>query len=532
MLGYSLGMGDVLARNATGATPWDITAKVRGYRRRTRDIGGFWTAEGTFWTGADDPLVSKLEAEELFLSGMGNHVVESFGSTSVFEGFISAMTFTRDGVSARRDLNKIVNSLKLTYSHFTGNLLLNGSAEIGSIGGGGDPPNALPQTGTGVSSSRGFAYGSSGHGDYPYPVLSISTAWVSHGTHSFYMDCSPCTLDIEEYDGQIILTTGVAVVAGGKYQVSGTINYDHFDSGYPGRSVEMQVGCTNYTLCSYATPAAEGVYYFSLTFDAPNDATGNLIVYVTAFYRTLFYIDGLSLQEVGSRKETPYASNSDSIALYGLTEDVIVCGGMGDDEALTRRDNFLSDLSWPRSVAEKTGGGDGLTIEVSGYVFKLGMQSASIGGLLAASTHIANLIPLSSFVSLGYVATNALLTYVAENKPTRIWEAVQCVTESGGTGSTKYICGVGPGRKFNYQPRDTAARYRYKSGQWYGMDGTLCDAQAMQPAIVFLEDLPVGPGVPPNGLTIDDPRYMWVYEWEYDADSNIATPSEYKSVWE
>jgi hypothetical protein len=524
-------MGDNIKRNTAGLTPFNITRQMRGYRRRTRDIGGFWTAEGTFWTGKDDPIVSRQEAETLFLTGIGNHVIEAFGSTPVFEGLITAMTYTHNGTSTRRDLGGIVNSLKVNYSHFTGNLLLNGSAEIGTISAYQAEPNAQTQSGTGVYSARGWM-GASGYVDHNYPVLSIETSWCSHGTKSFYLDCSPCIHNMTTYDGEIFLTTGIAVVPGGKYKVSGFINYAHFRPEDPGRFVRMQVSAGTDVLYTYETPAAEGIYYFSGMFEAPDDAAGDLGIIFNAYYGTLFYVDGITLQEVGSHKETPYASNADSIALYGLSEDVIVCGSLGDDEAITRRDNLLSELAWPRSIPEKPGSSDGLTVEMSGYVFKLETQSASIGGLLAASTHINNLIPLSSFVSLGYVATNALLTYVAEDKPTKIWEAVQKVTESGGVSEAKYICGCGPGRTFNYQPRSTTARYKLRRGKWYNMDNSLADAQAMQPAIVFFEDLPAGPGIPPNATLIDDPRYMWVYEWEYDADTDTATPTDWRSVWE
>lgn len=527
----TLTMGDNIKRNTGGLAPWNITNKMRGYRRRVRDIGWFWTADGTYWTGKDDPIVSREEAERLFLTGIGNHVVETCGSEIVFEGVLTGMTFTRDGVTARRDLNEICNSLKVNYSHFTGNLLLNGSAEIGTITGYQPQPNAQPQTGTGVYTSRG-TWGAGGNYDYNYPVLWLSTAWSSHGTKSFYLDCTPCIHNMATYDGEIFLTTGIPVVAGGKYKVSGTINYLHFRPEDPDRSVMMQVGCGNYALHTYLTPTAEGIYYFSEMFEAPDDATGNLIVFFNAYYGTLFYADGVTLQEVGSHKETPYTSNADSIALYGLSEDVIVCGALGDDEAIARRDNFLNDLAWPRSLPEQPGNSDGLTLELSGYVFKLGMQSASIGGLLAASTHVANLIPLSTFVSLGYVATNTLPCYVAEEKPTRIWDALKKVTESGGTGNAKYVCGVGPGRKFFYEPRGTTARYRRRGGKWLNMDNTLAVPQLVKPAIVYLEDLPAGPGIPPNGALVDDPRYVWIYEWEYDADRDTASPTNWKGMWE
>jgi hypothetical protein len=526
---YSLTMGDLLSRNASALTPWNITAQVRGWHDQVRSVGGYWTGGGQFWTGPDDKITSKEEAHELFLNGLARHVVRSQNGRVVWEGRITALQLTENGVTVRRDLARMANSIKIIYSHYTGNLLLNGSAEIGTITPGNTPPNALPWTGTGVHNYRGEQYWDSGHPNYWYPELSIVTTWKSAGAKSFKMYNPTAEDEFGGYNG-IILETNTNVVPDGLYRYRVTLYSPaelavviQFRSGTGGEGGGTVLDQQNITLAAATTTIVSG------DCTAPSAATGELALYIRDAVGSVstYYVDGATVQELGTRKETDISQNADSMALYGLMEEQIVMGALTDEEALARQAQILAWMAWPRSYPVEASVGEpreGLTVECSGYVFSLARESATLGGAKGVSTHLTDMIAESELVTAGYVKENTLSAYISEDEPTRLWDAVQQLVEAGGTGGTRCLGGVYAGRKLNYDSYPAAASYKFKGGHWLNMDNSPADPETMLPGIVYLEDLVAGPGTPVGGALEDDPRYVFIAGWEYDADSNTVKP--------
>jgi hypothetical protein len=54
--------------------------------------------------------------------------------------------------------------------------------------------------------------------------------------------------------------------------------------------------------------------------------------------------------QVGTRKTTAWAADTESIAEYGYKEFISSCGGMTDETATQRRDTFLNQHKWPQGV--------------------------------------------------------------------------------------------------------------------------------------------------------------------------------------
>jgi len=509
----TLTMGDILGRNPTASTPWNITAKMRHWRDSIQDIGGFWQGSGTFWTGKEDPFVSRIDAIGLFMSGLGYHIVRSQAGRSCWEGRISALELTLDGMTIRRSLENLANNIKIIYSRWGANKVINGSAE--------SPLINLTNYYHVVSAGEEM-------------IITQSAEWSSIGTYSFKVTHTGAP-GVGWYGGFGLYAGNVT--ASSKYRVmatcyvpvsdpSGVVSIDIINGGWSiyhrdiiplGGSGTMQVVCD---------------------FTTPGDATGALSVEFTCnnvldeagWY---WHIDGVTFQEFGSRAELGWLGNSDSIALYGPKEDIKLMDSITDEEAVARQIQLLARHSWPRNfpVDIPEAKEDGLSIEAEGYIFVQAGKSVTFGGVTDATIHLTTLLSAASFISAGYIATNSLPVYVDDVNPIRLWDGLEKVVKAGGAGGIRYVGGVGPGRLFNYRARDTLPRYRRKGGQWFNMDNTMADPQTMQPAIVFLEDMPSGTGIPVGSSSLeDDPRYAYVPKLEYDADTDSIKPIEIKDL--
>ena len=506
----SISMGDNITRNTGALTPWNITNKVRGWKDSVRDIGGFWDASGTYWTGKDDPMVSQKDAESLFLTGIGNHIVRSQHGRTCWEGRIAALELTLDGETSRRDLD-ITNSIKLKYASYSGNVLTNGSGESGLL---------APNTATKWPGQVG---------DVPYILVAPGTDdggtyrdWTSHGTRSFFVHAQA-----SGWGNELTFDAGAATAsANTHWQIRAAVNV--IDNGVFADGVELYV-----KIGGVQVWASGGLLLGEHTIQAEFDTgvnSGAIYVGAASGEGTRWYIDGVSLQEAGSVIETAWSGDSDSISEYGTNEAEIILGSMHANEAAARQAQILAWLAWPRrktkpASLDKFGQpiANGLRIECQGYVWTLAGKSASVGGIQYASTHITNLLALADFVTAGYIATNTLYCYVEEAERNRLWDCIEQVIKSGGTGGVRYCGGVYADRKFIYEPRATTPRYKRKGGRWLNMDGTLADPETMGPGIVFYEDVL---GSVPTSFTVNDPHYAYVPGWEYDADSNSVTPAE------
>ncbi len=541
-MSYSLAIGDNVKRNTTGATPWNVTAEMRHWKDSVKDFGGYWQGGGTYWTGDKDPLVSRQDAIHFFMTRLGSHIVR--GGAGRWEGRITGMTLNLDGVAYRRDLARLVNRLQLVYTSYTGNGCLDGGAEISTLVADGGAANKCHAEYNGITTFRNrrdYPLQSGPHVNYPYPIMTLSTAWSTSGTRSIYLDCTVCEGPEEDdsptYAGGVEHYTDLTAVPNSPYIVSCDIKIVTAGA-YCSVAVEDANQQSQGEL-AYAGPGP-GTFSVRQRIQTRDDASGALRVLVMSSvatgYWNQFYVDNVSVREFGIRKETPWQQDDDSIAEFGTQEEQVVVGGMTDTEALDWQDQILLAMAWPRTFIDVNASpaGDGLKIECNGYVTTLSNTTTVAGGVKECSQHITDLLLHSEFITAGAIEANAAEMYVDEVDPNRLWDSIQMVMDRGGTSGTRYIGGVYAGRKFDYGPRPATVKYLYRRGKFYNPDNSEAYAECMMPGIVYNDGWPQ---TTPATMIVrtsfeDDPRYVYVSAWEFDGDTNTATPIETRELLE
>jgi len=502
---YSINIGDNVVRNTTNTTPYNITHRIKGWKDSVRDVGGFWKASGQYWDGKPE---LRQDAEAFFDTRLGWHIVRLDEAGSVqWEGYIAAIELTVDGITKRRSISDIANRLRCAYTRYTGNVLTNGSGEMGT------DPGTHWHTATGIQ-----AFYTSGSLN---PDLWFDTTWYTHGTRSIKVD----TTALESMDGGGARFTGTAVVvADGRYCVRGDVYTNNLGAS---DTIRVTVNDGSNEIYGKIIATANGTYNFARVFDAPSTAAGTLNTQVFCMGNaTIFKVDNVQLYQAGTQASTAWAENAASQAEWGVHEASVVCKPMTDTEATQRRDILLANWAHPRTkIVGPATGSDGLTITCEGYIFKTAAQSVSLGGIKSCRTHIIDLIGTSPFISVGRVVANATECYIDETQPTYLWTALQDVVEVGGASNAAYIGGCYANRKFWYQYRPTTATVKFKGGRWLTMSNQPLDPQTVRPCIVFFEDVPQG-GAGLSANLLDNPRYAWVAEWEFDGDTNTVTPLE------
>ncbi len=512
----SINLGDILARNPTRRTPWNVTDQMRDWKDSIRDIGGFYQASGQYWTGDERDIVTRLEAERFFANRLGAHIVraDQGGSEIGWEGYISEMILTADGITRRRAISDIATKLRIGYTRYTGNLLTNGSGELGThvIGEiwGGTPP-----TDTGIRVFRTAPVGD-------WPNVCFDNSWHTHGVRSIKVD----THNLEGLDGGgIEFASTTNVVPDGRY----CVRVDLYTNGLgPGDYLTVTVTDGSNQLYGRDALTANGTLSFARIFDAPPTASGALHVNVYAHGNdTTFWVDNAQIYQSGTPAVTPWAENTVATAMWGLHEATVTCKPMTDAEAVRRRDQLLADWAYPRTRVRGMTSEDtlGLSVKCEGYIFKASNQSVKLGGVKAASTHITDLLTGNAYISAGYVHTNPTECYVDETQATGLWLGLQDVTEVGQVGDIAYIGGMHANGKFDYELRPTVATIKFKGGRWLDMNNNPLNSQTVRPCIALFEDAVSAEGGNYTNI-LNDPKYAYISGWEYDAESDTASPLE------
>jgi len=241
-----------------------------------------------------------------------------------------------------------------------------------------------------------------------------------------------------------------------------------------------------------------------------------------------------SVDNVGSRLDTGWATNADAIAEYGQMEYVITLGGTAPEAAEAMRDRELEAFAWPRT--RKMGGGEieggmggggepaVLEIVVAGYWATLNWRYEETNRLRTASDMIEYLVGQSEFVTVGRVdADNKMRTKVDANPtPMRLGDAIEQVVLDGDLDGDVWQGGVYAGREFVYEEAPTD--YEYVERQ----DGVLVDIAGVPviPSMVdagflLLDQNAPGPRRPAGTSNVwDDPRIAYVDEvtWSMEDD--------------
>jgi hypothetical protein len=462
------------------ATLRNITADITGWRHSIRRIGGYWTASCDY-NGSREML------DDFFLNNLMGEIRTSVGGVQVWQGFIGAMSYVRDGVLWVRTMADRANKVKSIYTRIGDNLLTNGSAESGAW-----------------AAINGA-------------TVTQSTAWVTDGNYSCKIEVPDTVIRGAE------IQASITIVANKSYQARVSLNVV---SG--SWRVAINRTDTAASLAFYSTSGDLGDLQATLTIPDTNTYAGTVRFLITseASIGTI-YGDGAVMQSAPERAETNWKSDLASISEYGTLEKVLLKAGMSDAAANADVSTVLADSAWARTVPPNeyaigsTQASDKLSLSLFGYAFTLKWRYSTTTGTGAMSTLINSMIAQQSdYLSVGIVDSNTTDYYIDDRAPLSLWTVASQIALAGDASGNRWQMGVGNGRKLNYSQVTTDLSYRMRRGLLFNPGGGVYEAWLAQPGWAFLEDAPQTPGSITTNPT-DDPRYVYLEEIEYIAPDGL-----------
>lgn len=469
------------------------------WRRTIRARGGYWLGTCQFDSNPADQM-------SMFLDGLGREVRETVGNALTWQGFIAEMALTVGGQTYVRKWLDLANRVQAIYTKLGDNLLTNGSAESG-------------------------AWNTNTMGTLVAPP-SQSTAWVSDGTYSCYIDNSGGIANGGTYIPSLV---GIGpIVAGKSYDctlvanvVAGpwTLVIQQHLAGLNGAGVPVSI---------LGQGSENNTGQRTLRANIPNTNTYAGLVDICIYNSDgtgKAYFDAGNFRETPLQARTSWYADSLSALEYGTLEAALLQGSMADQTANAHAATALAESKWPRTVPPADFGSglldmqpDGLTLTVAGYVWSLRNKyaaSSRVGTTQNASVHVTNLISDAEFVTAGNIQANTFQYQIDDRAPLRAWEVLRAITLAGDASGNRWTCGVYGGRLFNYQQASTALDYHFRAGQLVTISNDAVMPWLVQPGNVYLDDMPVGAGSLTSN-TADDPHVLKVEEVEFDAGAYLA----------
>jgi hypothetical protein len=487
--------------------PLDVTKRLVGWRRSIRRIGGFWlgTANYGLETGNEGDMV------DWYLNRLGQRLVENSGGYVTWEGFLAKAELTYEGETYIRSLFDLANKLKCKYTRIGANLLTNGDVET-------DP------------AVTGLTWQS--YGGVPPVSLDWSTAWAVRGTHSMY--CKTDTYDHGGEQGGTLVEHDITIEEETPYQMFVTVN--NLDAA--GRWIvklyqDTGGGAAGAMIARGKTPGGKtGVFVVQVDIPDTNTHT-NVMMTIEGKMpghgvndQAEGYFDNAILQLAPQASETEWYSDADSIAAYGQHDDILLEAQMTSTAAAAKAQRKLAERAWPRSLPPPSigggslGGGDGLKLTFAGYVFTLGWKYTLENGQTDASTHVANIVAESDYITAGAITTNALQYLMPATYQMMAWDAIEEIILSSDANNAEYEGGVYADRLFHYGPLSTDVKYYYEGGRLRDANMAPALPWGARPGIVHLSDMPAGP-VSATGNIEDDPRNVRYDEVEFIAPDGV-----------
>lgn len=480
-------------KNGNGGL-WSITNRIRDtWKRSTR-------AEGGYWLGTCDYTGTRDELLEMFLEGMMREVREDSGGLVTWQGYISEMELTLDGIKYVRSMANMANAVKVIYTRLGDTMLTNGGAETAA-----------------------WTVGTSGSAGWTGAASSIqSTTWVNTGTYSCKVD-SPGGVE-----GVWIGASGYAltVAASTQYEISGMVSVC---------AGSWRISCnrsdTDGTLAFDSTRSQIGEKKVRLVIPSSSSYVGTADLRITSEGASgTVYADSFSMTIAPYSAQTGWTADTSSASVYGRIENALLEAAMTSAAANAKAATTLKKLSWPRTRppdeftlvgADLLGESkDKLTLTVSGYVHTLANKYSLTTGTAEAGAHVAALIAEAEFVAAGGINSNTLSYQIDDRSPIRHWQILSDIIRSGDASGNRWIGGVMAGRYFDYRMADGLIAYRYRKGRFYLPSGGEQEPWFAEPGhLLYLDDAPVGPGQI-SGNVEDDPHYVYVSEVEMGPASN------------
>lgn len=484
MTPYALNLYNSVKRG--GGLIASITDRARNWRRSTRRIGGYWLASFEY-QGLRD------EKDEMFLDGLMREVRETSGGVVNWQGFIGDMEYRRNGITWKRSMMGIANSIKCIFTRQFDNLLTNGGAESGAW-----------TVANGIGGTTGAA------------TSAQSTAWVIDGNYSCLIT-SPGGIE------GALVQASLSLVADTTYNFQMQVNVV---SG--SWRIAINKTSDNSKVAATSTRSETGVQQINLSI-APNTYVGTVRVIITSeAVAGSIYGDAGVLQIAPQPADTGYIQDTASISEYGRIDRTLLEGSLSAAAANAKVRTTLKRDAWPRLLPPESyitdDQEDRLLVTCYGYVFTLPWRATNVYGTTGASTVITNLLTGLDYVSAGIIETNSL-SYTIENRvQLSTWQIFKTLVNSGDASGNLWALGVYAGRKLNYGQFPTDIMYRLRDGKLYNIAGGLMESWLVAPGWATLDDVPIVPGSitsDPN----DDPRHALIEEVEYIAPDSVQLRS-------
>jgi len=478
---FDLVLYDSVKHSSGGLRNLDATCAPT-WRRSIRAVGGYWLGTCQFAGTPADQLA-------MFMDGLGRELRESVGSQVTWQGFLVQAELTTGGQTYVRRWLDLANRVQTIYTKLGDNQFTNGSVESGAWA----------------------AYNSP-------TVLAQSTTWISDGAFS-------CHIIANATNGAII-QTGITIVAAKAYDCQVAVN---IISGT--WKLEIYAVSTGSVLGS-GSENNGGQRTMRASVMNTNTFAGAIGVrLVSQTAAAEMYGDGATFRETPLQARTAWYTDSTSQLEYGTLELALLQGSMADATANAHAATALAEHKWPRTVPPVSFGGnqmlaqpDGLTLTFAGYAWSLRnkyVASTRAGTTQNASTHVTNLIGDAEFVTAAKIQANTFQYQIDDRAPLRVWDVLAAITQAGDASWNRWTCGVYNNRAFQYLPASTTPDYHYRAGQLLTPASDPILPWLAQPGLVYLDDLPVGPGSL-SANRADDPHVLFVEEVEFDAAAYLA----------
>lgn len=457
-----------------------ITSRVIStWKHRTRRIGGWWAA-GCEFRGQRDVC------DEMFLNGLLRDVrVLALGSQPVWQGFVGAMSYLRDGVLWNLSIGDRANRVKLIYTRLGDNLLSNGSAESGAW--------------TAVNSA----------------TVTQTTEWVTDGAAACKIVVSDTAIRGADIEASLAIlanleyTARVAVrVLGGSWRIA--INRTDTDEPLAAQSTVGATGDMLFTLTIPASNLYAGTVRFRITSEA---AAGTI------------YGDGASLNLSPMQAISNWKSDAVAEAEFGRMEQIVLDGAMTGATANAKADTLLKSCALPsitppdEYVSGRIDQPDRLELSLFGYIVTAGWRycSLSLGSTQHASDVITALVNTQTdYLLPGVIESNTLDYQIEARLPLPLWTVASDVAAAGDENGDRWSLMCRANRRVDYFKTPTTTDYRWRNGKIYSSGNARAAGWQVQPGWLALDDAPGVTGLMTNS-GYDVLRRVYIEEIEYNA---------------
>lgn len=196
--------------------------------------------------------------------------------------------------------------------------------------------------------------------------------------------------------------------------------------------------------------------------------------------------------------ESSWATQTQSLGIYGRMEEILVMDNYPQATAEGRRDKVLAERAWP--IARPVGGrktqDSYLDVSVAGYIFTANNKyiTSADGATGNSSAWVSAIVGADlEFLSAGKIATNTFQMKRDLNVPQRAGDMLFEIAELGDNTQTPWRFYAEVGRLVNFAPFDKTPVYFMREGDFY-TDAGMRQAVApwdMRPTVARDMDYPV-----------------------------------------